>query len=263
MSKQPNTKMIGFFMLIGILSFVAIFGNYLQKKFFATDRDLLVMNFQESIKGLSVGSSVVFKGVEIGKVAKIELLADVNNLSFSIPVFVKLDDFQGIISKDADFDSKKKLLHELIDKGLRAQLITQNYLTGQLLIEFEMFPNAPIHMVDNPELQDVLEIPTILSPLGELSKDLQSMPIKQSIDNINRVFTELGSQLPILLPQITKTFENVNNVVNDNAKVSAAVLSNLNKAAVSVNDAARSFTNLTDYLERHPEALLRGKEKVK
>ena len=155
------------------------------------------------------------------------------------------------------------MLNELIEKGLRARLVSQSYLTGQLLIEFEMFPGTPIVLKNNGRYHDVLEIPTILSPMGELSRDLQTMPIRQTLDSINSSFGELSRQLPVLLPQITKTFENVNEVVSNNAKVSTAVLGNLNKAAVSVDNAAKSFENLTDFLERHPEALLHGKEKVK
>lgn len=263
MAKQPNTRMIGLFMLIGLLSFAVIFGIYLKNNIFTGGRNMLVMYFEESIKGLNVGSSVLFKGVEIGKVAKIELIADADKVSFSIPVFVKMEDYQGIISPDEDYDNKRKLLNELIAKGLRARLVSQSYLTGQLLIEFEMFPGTPIILKNNGRYHDVLEIPTILSPMGELSRDLQTMPIRQTLDSINSSFGELSRQLPVLLPQITKTFENVNEVVSNNAKISTAVLGNLNKAAVSVDNAAKSFENLTDFLERHPEALLRGKEKVK
>ena len=116
-----------------------------------------------------------------------------------------------------------------------------------------MFPGTPIEMKNKGEFDGVLEIPTILSPMGEFSKDLQNLPVRQTLDKINDVFAELERQIPVVMPQIAKTFDNVNK----------AVLVNLSKAADGINNAANSFENLADYLERHPEALLRGKEKVK
>lgn len=263
MARKPNTRMIGMFMLFGIISFIAIFASFIGQRFSGNKDDMLLMYFEESIKGLNVGSPVLFKGVEIGKVAKIELIADTKDLSFSIPVFVRLGDYQSVIARDGNYKSKRRLLDDLIDKGLRARLISQSYLTGQLAIEFEMFPGTPIEMKNKGEFDGVLEIPTILSPMGEFSKDLQNLPVRQTLDKINDVFAELERQIPVVMPQITKTFDNVNKAVVDNAKVSTAVLVNLSKAADGINNAANSFENLADYLERHPEALLRGKEKVK
>ena len=174
MARKPNTKMIGLFMLIGIISFVMIIGTFVVQRFSGNKEDMLIMYFEESIKGLNVGSSVLFKGVEIGKVAKIEIIADTSTLSFSIPVFVKINNYQKVISKDGEHQENQRLLNELIEKGLRARLISQSYLTGQLAIELEMFPDTPIILKNNDRFKGVLEIPTILSPMGALSKDLTS-----------------------------------------------------------------------------------------
>ena len=263
MARKPNTKMIGLFMLLGIVSFIMIIGTFVVQRFSGNKEDMLIMYFEESIKGLNVGSSVLFKGVEIGKVAKIEIIADTSTLSFSIPVFVKINNYQKVISKDGEHQENQRLLNELIEKGLRARLISQSYLTGQLAIELEMFPDTPIILKNNDRFKGVLEIPTILSPMGALSKDLRELPIRQTIANVNDAFIALNRQIPVVMPQIAKTFENINKAVADNARVSTSALVNLSKAADGINRAANSFENLTDYLERHPESLLRGKEKVK
>ena len=76
MVRKPNKTMIGLFLMIGGAVFALILGTYLKRVFWADNSNVVVMYFQESIKGLNVGSAVVFQGVEVGKVSKIDLVAD-------------------------------------------------------------------------------------------------------------------------------------------------------------------------------------------
>ena len=75
MRKEPNKKLIGLFVVIGVLIFGLLIAGYVRKELFPPKDNMVVMYFDESVKGLSVGSPVVFKGVEIGKVTKIDLIA--------------------------------------------------------------------------------------------------------------------------------------------------------------------------------------------
>ena len=88
MRKQPNNKLIGLFIVCGFVLFLATIGMFVAEKVTADRKNLVVMYFSESIKGLDVGSQVVFKGVNIGRVAKIDLITDAGDMSFSIPVYV-------------------------------------------------------------------------------------------------------------------------------------------------------------------------------
>ena len=93
---------------------------------------------------LSVGSSVVFKGVEVGQVAKISLVTNLQNGTFKMPVFITFKQNRSFQMKDGNKDaSAEEILHSLIEKGLRARLISANYLTGQLMIELDMDPSVP------------------------------------------------------------------------------------------------------------------------
>ena len=76
MRKQPNTKMIGLFMLSGLAIFIGIILGYITNNYITNKKDMLVMYFEESIRGLNAGSSVVFNGVQIGKVEKIIIILD-------------------------------------------------------------------------------------------------------------------------------------------------------------------------------------------
>ncbi len=258
MRRVPDKKKIGLFMMIGLTVFAVIIGSFLSNKFLGKDETILVMYFNESIQGLNVGSSVVFKGVEIGKVAKINIVSDDGGLRFRIPVYVKLLSNQGFNTKGA-YANKRALLDDLISKGLRARLATQSILTGQLLIEFELLPDTPVVLQNSPNDKNYIEVPTTLSAKEALSKGFQSLPFRQSMEKLNILLDELNKQMPVLLPQVTKTFKDVDKVVTSNTRATSDAFDNFNKAMVSVNEAAKSIRNLTDYLERHPEALLKGK----
>lgn len=71
--------------------------------------------------------------------------------------------------------------------------------------------------------------------------------------------TEMNKQIPIVMPQISDTFKNLNKAVKDNAEVSADTFDNLNQAIANFGEASKAFRNFADYVERHPEALLKGK----
>lgn len=254
MRNEPNKKLIGLFMATGLAVLVIVFGLFIKSKFFTDDENVLVMYFEESINGLNVGSSVVFKGVQIGKVVRIEIIANAEKLTFSIPVYVKMDAEQNINHSET-YGVKRDLLNALIDKGLRARLTTQSYLTGQLMIELEMLPDTPIVMRRPLGDNDYLEIPTVLSPLGEISKGIQDLPIRESVEQFNNFFASLNGEMP----QIKQMISSMNNVVKKNAGATADTLDNFSKAAVNVSQAAKALRNFADYIERHPEALLKGK----
>ena len=248
MVRKPNKTMIGLFLLLGSAVFVFILGVYVKRVFFPDNSNVVVMYFQESIKGLNVGSSVVFQGVEIGKVSRIDLVADMENLTFSIPVYVNLDVSKTFVAGQDGYRNRKEVLDALIKKGLRARLTAQNYLTGQLMIELAMLPETPVSMEA-----------TVLSPLGELSRGLQNIPFKDIADKFSHMADLFNTQIPIILPQITEITTNLNRLLNNNSRLSTEALTNFNRTLIEVGAAARSFRDLSDYLERHPEALLRGK----
>lgn len=262
MTKKPNKKKIGLFLLIGLLCFGAITLHAVQKHFFQTDKFTTVMYFDESLKGLNVGSPVLFKGVQIGTVSHIELVSG-QDFTFRAPVYAKITPMKKINTSNwNNFWDKKDNLRSLIQKGLRARLATQSYLTGQLMIELVMMPDSQIHLVQSARDtgKNIPEIPTILSPAGELSKGIQDFPFQQTISRLENVLTTLQRELPVLLPAITKTAQNMEKITDDILPVAGDTLDTANKTLNEISDAARSLRLFADYIEQHPEALLKGKK---
>ena len=260
MKKQPNKKTVAMFIILGVLVFAGIIFKQLEDKFF-TEKNLAVMYFNESIKGLSIGSPVVYEGVQVGKVVDIQILTDPRTWEFSIPVYVHFDEAGDISGLAFEREmTRHQILLMLINKGLRARLGTQNYLTGQLMIELLMLPNTPINMHLEGVIKGAFEIPTVLSPFAGLTKDFNELPLRDIVERINNVLKNFEEQLPVILPNMASFSQKLNGYVSKSAPQTAQTFNQLDATLKDVGAAAKSVKNLTDYLERHPDALLKGKK---
>ena len=282
MTDKVHKKRIGLFLVIGFICLFGIIGTFVVENIMPNNNKLFVMFFHESVKGLNVGSPVVLEGVEVGKVTRISLETNPKTLTFSIPVFVRFtqDNRTNSILKTMfqTHHSREEIINKLIKKGLRARLVTQNFLTGQLMIELVMLPDTPVQMVETPQTKGLLQIPTVLSTIGELSKGIQDLPLKEMVYKFNNILDILSDRIPVIMPQVTLLGENLNKAVpafvglterldgtvqklDGQIPKTDQTINHFNTTLDNISQAARSLKNLTDYLERHPEALLKGKEK--
>ncbi|MBP5352670.1 MAG: MCE family protein [Alphaproteobacteria bacterium] len=258
MQQKKTFKMVGLFVLIGFLGLGSIISYYVRKQFETNDEDLVVMYFEESIRGLNVGSSVVFKGVEIGKVAKIKLLMNLKEGTFKTVVFVNVEGNEKIVSRLDTAEWEDYMLDNMIEKGLRAQLISANYLTGQLMIELVMVPESKIEMRGDGKYA---EIPTILSPFAAISNDLKEVPLRESLIRFGNILKDVEDNLPQILENTTQITQRINTVLDKKSGETSKSMNSFNSAMEEISKTSHSIKNLMDYLERHPEALLRGKDK--
>ena len=174
MSKRANPKLIGGFVLgaialviIGLLAFGS--GQYFAPKGKA------VLYFAGSLAGLDVGSPVTFRGVKVGTVTKIVIQYDIREQKLRIPVYIELnpEKFQIVSGKRSETN-----INELVQRGLRAQLQIQSLVTGQTSVDFDFYPDTPIHMVAGETAE--LELPTIPSNIDMLKANLTALLAKIS-----------------------------------------------------------------------------------
>ena len=270
MTDKPNTKLTGMFVLTALFVLVGTF-LMINKDNLVSHTLKYVMYFDGSVKGLSVGAPVVLNGVPVGRVSNISLLTDVKNLSFKIPVTIEINanSFQDKQMNAGDSPwrieyytrkSQIELFHELIQKGLRGRLITQSILTGQMMIELSFYPDTPIILRGGKDGE--MEIPTLPSSLMEFSKTLQNLPIHKIAVNFLDVLEELRSLLKTFNETLPVTAKNVSDItqnVNSLTSPDSQTVSDLNRLLNESAAAARALHDWADYLERHPEALLKGK----
>ena len=179
MAKQANRKMIGGFVIIAVgimAASIVIFGSGdMFKESFE-----YVLYFEESVKGLNVGSPVLYRGFQVGEVKRVVIRADLKDQKDYIQVYVEI--YPGsvvIVSEDIDFDQsrKRERLSELISFGLRAQLVPQSLVTGKLVIELNTHPDTPIVLKSIDKKYE--EIPTIPSALSKLETSLAKIDLAE------------------------------------------------------------------------------------
>ena len=238
-----------------------------------------LLHFDGSVRGLAVGAPVDFRGIKIGEVTDIKLEFDWKKLAFRIPVLIELepDRIDWIGKQKMD---KQQGMDFLVEKGLRAQLKQGSLLTGQLFVALDMYPDAtPAKIVWR---EPYAELPTIPTPMEEITRGvtrivekLEKIPLEQigkdlrdTMAHLNKTTGELqklvqnldASVVPAAnatLEQTQKTLIKVDRLLNAESPTGHE----LKRALGELADAARNISILVDYLERHPESLVFGKEK--
>ncbi len=270
MSQKANPRQIGTFVIAALAVFIGTFLLINKDKFFS-ESSKSVLYFDGSVKGLNVGSPVVFNGVPVGRVIGISLVTDIQDMNIRIPVYIEADEDSFIVlNKDGHRSgNREELMEKLIQKGLRAKLITQSVLTGQMMIDLSFYPNSPLILHGNTKFP---EIPTLPSTIEELSKTFQDMPIRQTIARFNSSLEQFDRFMALLNKEAPRIVKDAGEVATTLAKTSkkadktmdsfsenSRTMIDLNKMIKDFGYAAQSIRNWADYLERHPEALIRGK----
>jgi paraquat-inducible protein B len=231
MSKPANPKLIGAFVLGAvalIIGGVIVLGG---GKVFQR-RTPIVMFFQGSVSGLSVGSVVNFRGVRVGQVTNVFIRYQPDgSMPLIIPVFAELttDNVQVVGMPSHETSPGRATgenLRELVDRGLRAQLALPSLVTGAAMVSLDFFPASPAEFLNTyPER---VEIPTVPSTLQEVQSTLQA--VYQKI-----------SQLPLdeLVEDTRNVVKGANRLVNDPQVVQA--VGNASRAMVDLQQATRTL----------------------
>jgi len=259
-----------------------------------------ILHFDESIRGLTVGAPVEFRGIKIGQVVDIKSEFDMEKTSPRITVLVETEPQRWKVAGTAlsrTADDAKKNISKLVAKGLRAQLKTGSLLTGQLFVDIDFHPDAPNAQVKYGE--KFPELPTIPAPLliitarvNDFLSKLETVPIEQigkdlgdTLQNVKRLTgsKELLEAVQALNETLQHARQLVQNLDSNVAPEIGSTLDQVQKTLVSVEGtlgkdsplqhemrrafkelsaAARSIRILVDYLERHPNALIYGKGKA-
>jgi len=252
-----------------------------------------ILRFNESIRGLTVGAAVEFRGIKIGQVVDIKAAYDVETLSPRITVLIETEPERWQMDGEQTVDPLQNL-QNLVDRGLRAQLKTGSLLTGQLFVDVDFHPAAPKVQVKFDG--NFPEVPTIPAPLqiitarvNELLNKLETVPIEQigkdlgdTLQNVKRLSE--SEELLAAVQALNQTLQRTRRMMeNLDANVTPAISNTLEQAQktlASMEDslgsrspmqyelkqtlkqlaeAARAVRVMADYLERHPDALIYGK----
>ncbi len=188
-----------------------------------------------------------------------------------------------------------RMFAALVGQGLRAQLVSASLLTGQQVVSFDFDPDAPpaqfVEGKPYPELPTVEAsgLTQVEGSASRLLNKLAGLPFDQLVGQIREMIGHADSL--VASPEAKRALHNLDLTLANTTRLTRTadvevgpLLQRLNSAAeqlrgtlmvlgnnptagndlartlAELKDAARSIRVLADYLERHPESLLRGKQ---
>jgi paraquat-inducible protein B len=257
--------------------------------------------FPGSVSGVDVGTPVDLRGLPIGEVIAVRLEYDPVADTIREPVTIEVAPHRikvGGHRLDAvgpdPVAAMNKMFAQLVKKGLRAQLVSANLLTGQRSIELDFDPDAPPAQVawakPYPELPTVESsgIGQVTRSANKLMTKLAALPLDQLVGQIRLMVGHADNLID--RPEVRRSLHNLDLTLSNTERLTRTadvqvgpLLQRLNGAAqqlratlmilgndpaassdlartlAELTDAARSVRVLADYLERHPESLVSGK----
>jgi paraquat-inducible protein B len=238
-------------------------------------KERYVLYFDDSVRGLKVGAPVEFRGIRIGEVIDFRLEGDSRDLTFRIPVLVELepDRIHVIGPRPASLGAATQLktMEALVNKGLRAQLKTGSLLTGDLYVDFDFYPEAQQAKVQERNGRVVL--PTVPTSMEELRANAMQLLAKLQRFPLDEIGADLRKAIQGFTgvtdsPELKQAIANLDQTLAESRKLAGQLntdlgplSSDLARALDELSAAARSIRVMADYLERHPDALIKGKRR--
>jgi paraquat-inducible protein B len=246
-----------------------------------------IMYFQGSLRGLSVGAPVDLRGINIGEVKRLSVEYDrlAGELRFPVEVDIFPQRIRGRTrgpgrprADDSGDIGGHTMIDSMVAHGMRAELKTGSILTGQKYVAVDVKRGAARDHVDWDEHPPIFPtasggLDEIQDSIGSIAEKLDKVPFDQISTRLVATMASLDQTLKStdklmrrvddsIAPQVNATLKEAQEAMK-NAKEAlsqgAPLQSDLGTTLLELSRAAKSVSALADYLERHPESLLRGK----
>ena len=185
---KRNALLIGAF-VIAALAMIVVGVLWLSGNSLFSKHQQAMIYYKGNATGLYVGAPVTFRGVAVGQVEAIDIQVDHDTLKALVPVRIRLlaDALRFKGSKDAPID-----LPTLVQRGLRARLVAQSFVTGQKSIELDFVPSTPSTLLGDGSRP---EIPALAERFGALIDQVAELPLRDTVQDIRDTVKELRGTL--------------------------------------------------------------------
>ncbi|MGZ3444074.1 MAG: PqiB family protein [Myxococcaceae bacterium] len=243
-----------------------------------------LVHFGGSVRGVDVGTPVELLGIRVGRVTDVRLEGAAGQIR--VPVTVTLEP-ERVLLHHGELPTEPGTLQQstdaqmalLVARGLRAELQTSSLLTGNKVVALAFHPHAPkarlilgarcpeIPTVPGSGFDDLSESATgLLADARQMvqgaNQVLRSPELAGTIKNLDVLTREASAHIGPTMEslqaasvQLEKTLSSASGLLGSSTTGSGE----LPRALRDLREASRSVRLLTDYLERHPEALVQGK----
>ena len=256
------------------------------------------MAFDGDVGQLKVDAPVTLRGFTVGGVTQIGFRYDAATGEIETPVTVALDPDRFHIEGNLQTVSEQSgpvlnvVLQRLISEGMRARLVQSPPLIGSYAIALDFEPGAaPANLITTSLMPQIptasgggldsiehrinaIPIDQIAQRVLEITNSVDSVvsspKLQDSLNHLDRTLADLDKTIKHTGPQVTQLVSSLRQTGNelDNAASAAnRVLGgsptnqdrNVRATLYEMTQAARSVRSLADYLDRHPEAMIKGK----
>ena len=260
-----------------------------------TETITFALRFSDTVRGLEIGAPVEYRGIRIGTVKAIELGEDISGGDILSPVVIidfepqRMEAYNVMAGSEEAQADRERLLQDPIARtrrqvekyGLRARLQTGNLVTGKRFVDFDFFPDAtPMTITQNGKYTEIPTMPSslegIVAGIQSILDKLEKADLGGTLANLNRLMVSTSNLMVILekdTPELSKdlhgTLADARNMlqhastalktVNHAASSDGEIGNQLQDALKEISAAARSIRVMAEYLERHPDAMLKGK----
>jgi paraquat-inducible protein B len=254
MSKQANKTVIGIFVVVAIALVVAAVLILGSGKFFKQTLKA-VCYFEGSVGGLNIGAPLVFRGVRIGSVTDVILSIESAKLIFTIPVYIEIepDKFSVIGVRPKQLGQNLKTF---IDRGLRASLEMQSIVTGQMQVGLDFRPDKPAKFAEFKYDERTPEIPTVPTPMQELTKKIEKIPIDEIFEKLSSTLGAIDKV--VSSPAIPEAIRSVNLAVGDVRKLVQNVDNRIGPLASSIEGTVNDYGKLARNADSKIDTLSSG-----
>ncbi|MFV0278029.1 MAG: intermembrane transport protein PqiB, partial [Parahaliea sp.] len=235
-----------------------------------------VLRFEQSLRGLSVGAPVEYRGIRVGTVTDIlsSEIGSNNGQAVAVSVVARIE--PGRFGMHDSEDSLQKLdammRRGVAESGLRATLQTGNLVTGGLYVSLDNYPEADVAEMGSHKGLDTLPtystgITRLSQQVSELLAKLNGLPLEQTIGDLNQTLEnasntlaaieriagdEAMAGLPARLDETLATFERT----LESYATGSGFQRNIDSTLAELETTLRDINNLVRLLEDRPNALV-------
>lgn len=258
-----------------------------RKSVFVPDHKCLLF-FDQSVRGLTPGAPVEFRGIPLGRVVEISFEHSPAGDS-RVPVVIEINS-DTLAKAVENIGDGQNVLAECVRRGLRATLSTGSLLTGALYVDLDFVPEAaPAELARSGEYE---VIPTESSGLAQLQDKvnailakLEALPLEETLDKFGNAADEIAvtvkdvrgavdeaeaalaeakkllarDETQNLTAELEATLKEVRSSV-ESLGPNGAVQGDLSRTLDELRAALRAFKTLSDSIEEKPNSLLFGRE---
>ncbi|WP_404474599.1 intermembrane transport protein PqiB [Vreelandella venusta] len=221
-----------------------------------------VLLVEDTVRGLSKGAPVEFRGVRLGTVAAVPWNFTApqpdSRAQFAIPVLIRIEPQRlGIENEDIDLEMWEERFQRMFGMGLRASLKNGNLLTGALFVDLNFQRDlAEPYLAETFSERTVF--PTVAGGFAQIQAQLTNLLDKLNALEVEPLLAGLDRNLQVsesVLNEVREVTASMNQLLNDPDTQAIggnlnATLDELRSTLQGVSPSSPAYQELTTAIQR-------------